>query len=53
MNQLPWCHASTMASVIPQMRCAVLGGLQSNDGRINEWQAWRDTNWPIINGEGG
>lgn len=25
--------------------------LQRNDHRINEWQAQRDTNWPIISGD--
>lgn len=29
----------------------IAGGLQRNDGRINEWQAWRDTTWPIIEGD--
>lgn len=27
--------------------------LHANDHRINEWQAQRDTNWPIINGDCG
>jgi len=28
-------------------------GLQRNDGRFNEWRAWRSTNWPIIRGDCG
>lgn len=27
--------------------------LQRNDHRINEWQAQRETNWPIIEGDCG
>jgi hypothetical protein len=29
----------------------IAGGLQRNDGRINEWQAWRDTAGPIVSGD--
>lgn len=28
-------------------------GLQRGDGRINPWQAQRDTVWPIISGDCG
>lgn len=27
--------------------------LRANDHRINEWQAQRDTNWPILQGDCG
>jgi hypothetical protein len=26
-------------------------GLQRNDGRNNYWKAWRDSHWPIIEGD--
>jgi hypothetical protein len=29
----------------------IAGGLQRNDGRINEWQAWRDVTGPIVAGD--
>jgi hypothetical protein len=31
----------------------IANGLQRGDHRINEWQAQRDTNWPIIEGDCG
>lgn len=36
---------------VPQAE--IPGRLGANDGRENYWQAQRDTNWPIIEGDCG
>lgn len=36
-----------------QSQDQIAQNLHRNDHRINEWQAQRDTNWPIIEGDCG
>jgi hypothetical protein len=59
---IPSAHAdtgdddSTTSSVCTGFRLGmspsqIERGLQQNDGRVNPWQAQRDTIWPIVTGQ--